>query len=52
MSREISTIVTGYGRVPCFVTTRSATAVAFRTPCGLPECSGQRNPTGAGVMHS
>ena len=22
------------------------------TPCGLPECSGQRWPTGAGVMHS
>ena len=23
-----------------------------RAPCGLPECSGQRWPTGAGVMHS
>jgi hypothetical protein len=26
--------------------------VTRRTPCGLPEWSGQRSPTAAGVMHS
>ena len=49
----ISTSVTALPvRAPTPVTVRSAAAVTFFTPCGLPECSGQRSPTGAGVMHS
>jgi hypothetical protein len=31
---------------------RLAALVTFLTPCGFPEWSGQRSPTGAGVMHS
>jgi hypothetical protein len=31
---------------------RLTPALIRRAPWGLPECSGQRWPTGAGVMHS
>ena len=49
----ISAIVTGVPlREACPLATRPAAAVTFLTPCGFPECSGQRSPTGAGVMHS
>ena len=49
----ISTIVTALTRVePRPVTARWAGAATFLIPVGLPECSGQRSPTGAGVMHS
>ncbi len=49
----ISAIVTALTRVePRPVTARWAGAVTFLIPVGLPECSGQRSPTGAGVMHS
>ena len=49
----ISVIVTVLARrPPTPVTARSAARVTFCTPCGFPECSGQRSPTAAGVMHS
>ena len=39
-------------RAPTPETARCAERVTRWTPCGLPECSGQRSPTGAGVMQS
>ena len=49
----ISAVVTAVARRdPAPLAARSAATVTRRIPCGLPECSGQRNPTGAGVMHS
>ena len=49
----ISAIVTALTRrTPTPVLVRVAAAAILWTPCGLPEWSGQRKPTAAGVMHS
>jgi hypothetical protein len=49
----ISAIVTALTlRAPTPVVARAAAVVTLRTPWGFPECSGQRRPTAAGVMHS
>ena len=48
----ISASVIAFIREPKPVVVRSAARVTFRIPCGFPEWSGQRSPTGAGVMHS
>ena len=46
------TVTTPISLEPTPVTARCAGTTTRWTPWGLPECSGQRRPTGAGVMHS